>query len=131
MAYKDMRVGTAEEAYWSEFRNHAALAAMQSLIGLQLGYKPSPEQVASYAVVYADELIKELRREDPISNCDFEAEEYVEPDPNAEHIDILSYTKDMLEKALARHNGNRKKAAQELGISDRTLYRRLKQFGIA
>ena len=37
----------------------------------------------------------------------------------------------MLEKALERNNGNRKKAAQELGISDRTLYRRLKQFGLA
>lgn len=36
----------------------------------------------------------------------------------------------MLEKALERNNGNRKKAAQELGISDRTLYRRLKQYGL-
>ena len=26
--------------------------------------------------------------------------------------------------------GNRKKAAQELGISDRTLYRRIKQYGL-
>ena len=37
----------------------------------------------------------------------------------------------MLEKALERNHGNRKKAAQELGISDRTLYRRLKQYGLA
>ena len=29
-----------------------------------------------------------------------------------------------------RNKGNRKKAAQELGISDRTLYRRLKQYGL-
>jgi transcriptional regulator with PAS, ATPase and Fis domain len=36
----------------------------------------------------------------------------------------------MLEKALERNGGNRKKAAQELGISDRTLYRRLKQYGM-
>ncbi|MCI6722846.1 MAG: hypothetical protein MR463_00005, partial [Bacteroidales bacterium] len=28
-----------------------------------------------------------------------------------------------------RNNGNRKKAAEELGISDRTLYRRLKEMG--
>ena len=32
---------------------------------------------------------------------------------------------------MERNRGNRKKAAQELGISDRTLYRRLKQFGLA
>ena len=35
-----------------------------------------------------------------------------------------------LEKALERNGGNRKKAASELGISDRTLYRRIKQYGL-
>ena len=34
----------------------------------------------------------------------------------------------MVEKALERNNGNRKKAAKELGISDRTLYRRIKAY---
>ena len=34
----------------------------------------------------------------------------------------------MVEKALERNNGNRKKAAKELGISDRTLYRRIKSY---
>ena len=32
----------------------------------------------------------------------------------------------MIRKALERHNGNRKEAAAELGISERTLYRKLK-----
>ena len=40
-------------------------------------------------------------------------------------------SKEYLERALERNNGNRKKAADELGISDRTLYRWLRQFGIA
>ena len=35
-----------------------------------------------------------------------------------------------MEKALERNGGNRKKAAQELGMSDRTLYRRLKEYGL-
>lgn len=38
--------------------------------------------------------------------------------------------KQMVEKALERNMGNRKKAAAELGISDRTLYRRIKQYGL-
>ena len=38
--------------------------------------------------------------------------------------------KKMLQKALERNGGNRKKAARELGISDRTLYRRIKQYGL-
>ncbi|MCR4957521.1 MAG: sigma-54 dependent transcriptional regulator [Prevotella sp.] len=59
---------------------------------------------------------------------DAEAEEYVEAE--AENLNLNDLSRTMLEKALERNNGNRKKAAQELGISDRTLYRRLKQYGM-
>ena len=59
------------------------------------------------------------------------AEEYVEPEKEPESLNLSDMGRQMLEKALERNNGNRKKAAQELGISDRTLYRRLKQYGMA
>ena len=49
---------------------------------------------------------------------------------HAEHLNLGELTKQMLERALERNNGNRKLAAKELGISDRTLYRRLKQYGL-
>ena len=61
---------------------------------------------------------------------DAEAEEYIEPTPEQENLNLSDLSRQMLEKALERNNGNRKKAAQELGISDRTLYRRLKQYGL-
>ncbi len=60
---------------------------------------------------------------------DAEAEEYIEPEKEPENLNLNDLGKQMLEKALERNKGNRKKAAQELGISDRTLYRRLKQYG--
>ena len=70
----------------------------------------------------------------PISSLgnaeDAVAEEYVEPEHEPENLNLNELSKQMLEKALDRNNGNRKKAAQELGISDRTLYRRLKQYGL-
>ena len=56
------------------------------------------------------------------------AEEYVEPE--MESLNLSDLSRQMLEKALERNGGNRKKAALELGISDRTLYRRLKQYGL-
>lgn len=37
---------------------------------------------------------------------------------------------DMIKKALQRHNSKRKNAAKELGISERTLYRKIKEFNI-
>ena len=67
----------------------------------------------------------------PIGAEDAIAEEYIEPEKEHENLNLSDMGRQMLEKALERNNGNRKKAAQELGISDRTLYRRLKQFGLA
>ena len=37
---------------------------------------------------------------------------------------------DLIKKALEKHNGKRKKAAEELGISERTLYRKIKQYNL-
>ena len=58
------------------------------------------------------------------------AEEYVEPEHEPESLNLNEHSRQMLQKALDRNNGNRKKAAQELGISDRTLYRKLKLYGM-
>ena len=55
-----------------------------------------------------------------------EAEEVREPE-NLKYDDLK---RSLLIKALERNGGNRKKAAAELGISDRTLYRQIKQYGI-
>ena len=59
---------------------------------------------------------------------DAEAEE-IKPD-EPESLNLNDLGRQMVEKALERNDGNRKKAAQELGISDRTLYRRIKQSGL-
>ena len=38
--------------------------------------------------------------------------------------------KEMIRKALERHHGKRKNAAQDLKISERTLYRKIKEYGL-
>jgi transcriptional regulator with PAS, ATPase and Fis domain len=38
--------------------------------------------------------------------------------------------KEMILKALQKHNNKRKYAANDLGISERTLYRKIKQYDI-
>ena len=57
---------------------------------------------------------------------DFDNEELSEN----ESLNLSKLGRQMIEKALERNNGNRKKAADELGISDRTLYRRIKKYGL-
>ncbi len=46
---------------------------------------------------------------------------------DAEGTSIRAASLDLIEKVLRKHDGNRKAAAAELGISERTLYRKIKQ----
>lgn len=47
-----------------------------------------------------------------------------------ETLSIADKEKELIEKALKKHKGKRKDAALDLGISERTLYRKLKEYNI-
>lgn len=47
-----------------------------------------------------------------------------------ESLSLEKKERSMILKALEKHKGRRNKAAKELGISDRTLYRKIKEYGI-
>jgi len=47
-----------------------------------------------------------------------------------ESLSLIDKEKEFITKALEKHGGKRKYAAQELGISERTLYRKIKEFGL-
>lgn len=47
-----------------------------------------------------------------------------------ESLSLIDMEKDMIEKALEKHQGKRKNAALDLGISERTLYRKIKEYDI-
>ena len=66
--------------------------------------------------------IPQQRKEDPYS--------YVETIEAEEPLSLLDKEIEMIKKALERSNGKRKMAAEELGISERTLYRKIKQYDL-
>jgi transcriptional regulator with PAS, ATPase and Fis domain len=47
-----------------------------------------------------------------------------------ESLSLAEKEKELIRKALGKHNGKRKYAAGELGISERTLYRKIKEYNI-
>ncbi len=47
-----------------------------------------------------------------------------------ESLSLEEKERELIQKALAKHRGKRKKAAEELGISERTLYRKIKEWDI-
>jgi DNA-binding NtrC family response regulator len=58
-------------------------------------------------------------------HTDIHAHEEVE-----ESLNIMDKEKELIIKALKKHRGKRKDAAMDLGISERTLYRKLKEYDI-
>jgi len=65
----------------------------------------------------------------PIPTTEEETIEEYTPEEH-QRVPILEYKKNELVNILNDCNGNRKKAAEVLGVSERTLYRRMKQLGI-
>ncbi|MBR5034924.1 MAG: sigma 54-interacting transcriptional regulator [Bacteroidales bacterium] len=47
-----------------------------------------------------------------------------------DNLSISEKKSELIEKALEKYHGNRKQAAAELGISERTLYRKIKELGL-
>lgn len=66
----------------------------------------------------------------PVSNMGMngDIQEHVEVE---ESLNIMDKEKELIIKALKKHRGKRKDAALDLGISERTLYRKLKEYDIA
>ena len=54
--------------------------------------------------------------------------EEVEEKEEETFLTLQEQEKILIEKALQRHQGRRKDAAEELGISERTLYRKIKEY---
>jgi DNA-binding NtrC family response regulator len=47
-----------------------------------------------------------------------------------ESLSLMEKEKDLIKKALKKHKNKRKDAAQDLGISERTLYRKIKEYDL-
>jgi transcriptional regulator with PAS, ATPase and Fis domain len=53
-----------------------------------------------------------------------------EEDEVEERLSLQDTERDLIRKALKKHHNKRKHAATELGISERTLYRKIKEYNI-
>ena len=65
------------------------------------------------------------------ANKDFEDKfDYIQEVKAIESLSIQEKELELIKKSLEKHAGKRKLAAEELGISERTLYRKIKQFDL-
>lgn len=84
----------------------------------------APEDTAGEWRQPAVEKYPEMHPEVLPSEEDPEEQDFSEQEP--EDMSIKTASLELMEKVLRKHGGNRKAAAAELGISERTLYRKIK-----
>jgi transcriptional regulator with PAS, ATPase and Fis domain len=87
-------------------------------------FKPTNETVRNKAIVPISENINNViqlpENEEHIEDVSHETEE--------DSLSLEKKEKEMIIKALKQHGGKRKYAAEDLGISERTLYRKIKRY---
>jgi transcriptional regulator with PAS, ATPase and Fis domain len=70
--------------------------------------------------------VQPARKEEVIPTRDLEEIVPIEEDS----LRIDDNEKELIRRALERSKGNRKEAAAQLGYSERTLYRKIKEYGL-
>lgn len=119
------------ESYQNGGINSSIMQKHQGLFeDLDSGFsqKENPESGSSYSVP----LVLETQKNPSLNNEDYE-EDVIEDIIHEEDDNSLSLEKkekEMILRALRKHNNKRKYAASDLGISERTLYRKIKQYEI-
>ncbi|MGB0896073.1 MAG: sigma-54 interaction domain-containing protein [Flavobacteriaceae bacterium] len=84
---------------------------------------PEPQQDTTVEVL-------QIPQEGSSSYKDTETYDYIQDITEEETLSIHEKELELIKKSLERNNGKRKLAAKELGISERTLYRKIKQFDL-
>ncbi len=75
-------------------------------------------------------LINVPNKQNTASRTNAHFENLIEDIEEEENLSIQEKEVELIKKSLEKHNGKRKDAAKELGISERTLYRKIKQYNL-
>ncbi len=92
--------------------------------------------IAQHAPVYNDQSFAELSNNNSNAGSSkavflpHSADGIAHHDDVEESLSIVDKEKELIIKALKKHKGKRKDASLDLGISERTLYRKLKEYDI-
>jgi DNA-binding NtrC family response regulator len=114
--------------------NDLSVSDTQSLRALQIPNLPaqnlpSKDYQRPLREMISEEAASHFDNEKPIlienGTSDYENMEIVD-----ENLRLDENEKDLIRKALRKHTGKRKEAAQDLGISERTLYRKIKEYDL-
>ena len=89
-------------------------------------YQEPQRNLVATVVPATPTIISAAKSVHPVVDDIQDTEEFVEEAT----LSLDEVEKEMIRKALDRHHGKRKNAAKDLNISERTLYRKIKEYGL-
>ncbi len=95
---------------------------------IQKIYKPEPETIADKPT--EETAVLQIPQEVSVTPEVTENYDYIEDITEEETLSIHEKELELIKKSLEKNKGKRKLAAEELGISERTLYRKIKQYDL-
>jgi len=98
--------------------------------GLEEEFEHSNNQLIRQYSDDLDDFENEHLPEIQIQQVDLDKSGFHHSEVIDENLSLEKTEIEMIRRALEKHNGKRKSAAQELGISERTLYRKIKEYNI-
>ena len=127
---KQMMASLVYSGFQNRSSNFPALPSSSSI--------PQQETVSSQIIKYNPDIdtplgMRSMPEPEIEESTDiYEEKNAIESFFNAEEIPSIEETEQFLiKRALEKFDGNRRKASETLGISERTLYRKLDQYGLA
>ncbi len=111
----------------------AAKQAESQFTGSYLAHSEAFNPITPAVDIFAEKLPREnMPYNSQVENADeFEvAEEYQEVESTPSPLTLEEMERQMIKQTLDKYRGKRKAAAKELEISERTLYRKIKEYGI-
>lgn len=106
----------------------ATMSSGNGMSGMEMPERFNPKPFYNAATVNEAPIVSTIDSSQPIILSDkgnFHSIETVD-----ESLSIEDKERELILRALKKHRGKRKNAAQDLGISERTLYRKIKEYNI-
>jgi transcriptional regulator with PAS, ATPase and Fis domain len=111
---KKMVVEIIQNPSMASSQHAAFINDLKELKPVETGYQPSTLNSAQPVVIHNSNGHEDIHHHEEVE----------------ESLNIMDKEKELIVKALKKHKGKRKDAASDLGISERTLYRKLKEYDI-
>lgn len=110
--------------------NNLRVSDSQNLRALQVPSLPSPSDMEEMPARMQEIFEEESSISNQIRPIIIDDETYETSEVVEENLSLEENEKELIRKALRKHNGKRKEASEDLGISERTLYRKIKEYDL-